>query len=63
MKITMKLNRIYEIGSTFGGTRFGVTYTAKHIGRDWFQYFDSHGVGVRISGDRLEEIFEIIEHD
>lgn len=60
MKIKMKLNRVYKIGSQFGGTKFGVTYTALHIGGDWFSYVDSCGKTVRLSGDRLEELFEMI---
>lgn len=59
MKIKMKLHRIYAIGSQFGGTKFGVEYSARHIGRDWFSYVDSCGKTVRLSVDKMEELFEI----
>lgn len=59
MRITMMLNRIYAIGSQFGGTKYGVWYTAHHIGGDWFSYVDSLGKTVRLSGDKIEELFEI----
>ncbi len=59
MKITMRMNRIYAVGTQFGGTKFGVWYRANHIGRDWFSYVDSHGKTVRLSGDKMEELFEI----